>query len=167
MDDKRVAFVSGSSSGIGKAIALQLAMAGNDLVIHGRRESEHLSETLAEVSAIGVRVKAVFGDFSSGDYARESGWVGFTQSVFDCFGGVNCWVNNAGGDVLTGDWSERPLDEKLAYLWQTDVVSTLMLSRIAGRQMIDSGAQNISILNLGWDQAANGMAGDSGELFAA
>lgn len=166
MDDKRVAFVSGSSSGIGKAIALQLAKAGNDLVIHGRRESEHLSETLAEVSAIGVRVKAVFGDFSRGDYARESGWVGFTQSVFDCFGSVNCWVNNAGGDVLTGDWSERPLDEKLAYLWQTDVVSTLMLSRIAGRRMIESGDRNISILNLGWDQAANGMAGDSGELFA-
>ena len=66
--------------------------------------------------------------------------------------------------------SEKSFPEKLKYLWQTDVVSSLMLSRLVGKWMTqEAGAASengFSILNLGWDQAEQGMAGDSGELFA-
>ena len=83
--------------------------------------------------------------------------------------GVDVWVNNAGGDVLTGEWKDESLEKKLDYLMQVDVKSTLMLSRSIGKRMAArEGAQNgsASIINIGWDQANQGMAGDSGELFA-
>ncbi len=41
----------------------------------------------------------------------------------------------------------------------------MLLSKMAGRRMKQSGSG--VILNIGWDQADRGMAGDSGELFAA
>ena len=70
--------------------------------------------------------------------------------------------------MLTGDWPERSLEDKLNFLWQVDVVSSLMLSRRAGERMLDSPdrANPGVILNVGWDQAWQGMAGPSGELFS-
>ena len=83
-------------------------------------------------------------------------------------GTVDFWINNAGGDVLTGNSAEQSLEDKLKLLWQVDVNSTLMLSRRAGNKMREhsDGAGRHVILNMGWDQAAQGMEGDSGELFA-
>jgi 3-oxoacyl-[acyl-carrier protein] reductase len=45
------------------------------------------------------------------------------------------------------------------------VKATMYLSRAIGRRMKERGEG--VILNMGWDQAATGMEGDSGELFAA
>ena len=50
-------------------------------------------------------------------------------------------------------------------LWRVDVVATLRLSRAVGQRMQQRGRG--VILNMGWDQAETGMAGDSGEMFAA
>ena len=78
---------------------------------------------------------------------------------------IDIWVNNAGADVLTGAASQWSFEKKLAALWEVDVVATLRLSRDAGARMKARGRG--AILNIGWDQAATGMEGDSGELFAA
>ena len=78
---------------------------------------------------------------------------------------IDVWVNNAGADVLTGDAAEWSFEEKLAALWKVDVVATLRLSRAVGSSMRERG--DGVILNMGWDQAETGMAGDSGEMFAA
>jgi 3-oxoacyl-[acyl-carrier protein] reductase len=56
-------------------------------------------------------------------------------------------------------------EKKLSALWQVDVVATLRLSRAIGERMKHRGQG--AIINIGWDQAATGMAGDSGEMFAA
>ena len=50
-------------------------------------------------------------------------------------------------------------------LWKVDVVATLRLSRAIGERMRERGRG--VILNIGWDQAETGMAGDSGQMFAA
>ena len=78
---------------------------------------------------------------------------------------IDVWVNNAGVDVLTGDAADWPFGEKLARLWEVDVRATIELSRAVGRRMRERGRG--VILNIGWDQAELGMAGDSGEMFAA
>jgi 3-oxoacyl-[acyl-carrier protein] reductase len=75
------------------------------------------------------------------------------------------WVNNAGADVLTGSAAAWTFDEKLDALWKVDVLSTLRLSRAVGVRMQQRGGG--VIINMGWDQAETGMAGDSGELFGA
>jgi 3-oxoacyl-[acyl-carrier protein] reductase len=75
------------------------------------------------------------------------------------------WVNNAGADVLTGEAAKAPFDEKLERLWRVDVRATITLSRAIGRRRAERGRG--VIINIGWDQAEAGMAGDSGEMFAA
>lgn len=172
-----VAVVTGSSSGIGRAIALRLADAGYSVVLHGRMPSKKMDEVENEISAAqqgnsSACVEKIYGDFS-----KEIDWQQFVDDAWGKLGPVDCWVNNAGGDVLTNHWADRSIEEKLDYLWKTDVTASLMLSRLAGRRMIADratadGLQNNadiapgSIVNIGWDQADQGMEGDSGELFA-
>jgi 3-oxoacyl-[acyl-carrier protein] reductase len=76
---------------------------------------------------------------------------------------LDIWINNAGGDVLTGNAAEWPFDEKLAYLWYVDVFAMMRLSRLVGHRMTQRGKG--VIINMGWDQAECGMAGDAGQLF--
>ncbi len=78
---------------------------------------------------------------------------------------IDVWVNNAGVDVLTGAAAKWSFEEKLTALWRVDVVGTLRLSRAVGERMRERG--HGVILNMGWDQAETGMAGDSGQMFTA
>jgi 3-oxoacyl-[acyl-carrier protein] reductase len=78
---------------------------------------------------------------------------------------IDIWINNAGADVLTGEAAEWPFEQKLARLWEVDVQGTIFLSRRIGARMRERGRG--ALVNIGWDQAAHGMAGDSGEMFAA
>ena len=79
------------------------------------------------------------------------------------------WVNNAGADVLTGEAARWSFAKKLAVLWSVDVEGTIHLSREVGQRMkkMPNSRATHSIINIGWDQAEHGMAGDSGEMFAA
>ena len=89
----------------------------------------------------------------------------FFEDVCSWRDACDIWVNNAGADVLTGAEAEASFDQKLERLWQVDVLATIRLSRLAGARMKQAGSG--AILNMGWDHAQHGMAGDSGEMFAA
>jgi 3-oxoacyl-[acyl-carrier protein] reductase len=156
--DGQWAVVTGSTSGIGKAIALQLADAGAHLIIHGR-DAQRAAEVAATVKSFQRDAAVVVTDFNAP--------LDFEEFVADLWHRqpVDLWVNNAGVDVLTGDAAHWSFGEKLARLWAVDVRGTIDLSRAVGRRMRDRG--HGAIINIGWDQAETGMAGDSGEMFAA
>ena len=59
----KTAFVSGSSSGIGLGIALELAAEGCDVVVHGR-DKARAQETARQVQAKGVRAAITLGDLA-------------------------------------------------------------------------------------------------------
>ena len=99
------------------------------------------------------------------DVSVEAELAGFVESCWNALGEVDIWVNNAGADLLTGEGKNLPPGQKLTALWDTDVRSTVLLSRDIGGRMKERGRG--TILNIGWDQADRGMEGDSGELFAA
>ncbi|MCW2559958.1 MAG: putative short chain dehydrogenase, partial [Mycobacterium sp.] len=61
-----VALVTGGGTGIGRAVALDLARTGADVVIAGRR-SEPLEKTAAEIEALGARALAVTVDIRDDD----------------------------------------------------------------------------------------------------
>ena len=69
--------------------------------------------------------------------------------------------------MLTTSSAQEDFYTKLQQLWQVDVRATIALSRGAGRRFVERETPAATILNIGWDQAAVGMAGDSGEMFAA
>jgi len=63
-DRRRVAFVTGASGGLGKAIALRLARDGLDVAVNDI-ESENLDKVRKEIEQLGARSIAVVGDVSA------------------------------------------------------------------------------------------------------
>lgn len=64
-------FISGSSRGIGRATALQLAKEGYNIVLHGRSMSTGLKQTLNEVKAYGVQARALAFDVTDRDLTQK------------------------------------------------------------------------------------------------
>lgn len=156
----QVAVVTGASGGIGRAIALELAQAGADVVVHGNHRPDVAESVSGEVQRLGRRAKVLLADLADAA-AREA----FAEAAWNWRGYVDVWINNAGADVLTGTAAQWSFEQKLQRLWQVDVAATIGLSRSIGQRMKSRGRG--SIVNIGWDQAEQGMAGDSGEMFAA
>jgi glucose 1-dehydrogenase len=89
--ENRVALVTGSSSGIGQAIAKRLAEDGANIVINYAGNADGAQETLRQVRAADAKGIVVHGDISKFDSARklvEQGWADL--------GSVDILVNNAG-----------------------------------------------------------------------
>lgn len=159
----QVAVVTGSSRGVGAAIALELAAAGADVLVHGFTSQAAAEGVVQQVQQLGRKSMFVKADLAETDCYEQ-----FVESAWQWQQGVNIWVNNAGADVLTGQRANDTFQEKLQRLWQVDVQGTIGLSRLAGKRMQAAKAASPAvILNIGWDQALWGMAGDSGEMFAA
>lgn len=156
----QVAAVTGASGGIGRAIALELARAGADVVVHGFRRREAAEAVATEIQSLGRNATELLADLS--DCTSRAT---FAMDAWNWRGGVDVWINNAGADVLTGAAADWPFEQKLGRLWQVDVAATIGLSREIGQRMKARGRG--TIINIGWDQAEQGMAGDSGEMFAA
>jgi 3-oxoacyl-[acyl-carrier protein] reductase len=151
--------VTGSSSGIGRAIALELAAAGADVVVHCR-QSIDTANAVAEQARRerGVRTFVLHADLRDPTACDR-----FVSEAWQALGGCDIWVNNAGADTLTGGAARWPFERKLDELLAVDLRATIRLSRAAGERMRQ--ASGGVILNMGWDQAEIGMEGDSGQLF--
>lgn len=155
-----MAVVTGSSGGIGRAIALELASSGADVIVHARRSRQGAEESAAAIRELGREAVVMLADL-----AEQAEQDRLAQDAWNWREGVDIWVNCAGVDLLTGEAPRWSFEEKLEALWRVDVTASLRLGRLVGRQMKERGRG--VILNIGWDQADHGMAGDSGELFGA
>src|SRR3974390_3134075 len=95
----RRAFVTGSSSGIGEAVARMLAQEGAAVVVHGRNR-ERAEKVASEINAAGIAL---------GDLSTDEGAAAVHAQVQDALkGNVEILVNNAGGSS-TGNTSKPPL----------------------------------------------------------
>jgi 3-oxoacyl-[acyl-carrier protein] reductase len=154
----QTAVVTGSSSGIGRAIAQELAGAGAHVLVHARRNGHDAERVALHARSLGRDTRVVLADLSDPNEQDR-----LVEDAWD-WRPIDIWINSAGTDVLTGEAAGWSFEEKLAALWKVDVVASLRLSRSVGRRMRERG--DGVILNMGWDQADTGMAGDSGEFFA-
>ena len=88
--DGKVALVSGSGRGIGRAIALKLAGDGARLVINDI-DPEPANATVSDIKAAGGQAVACVGDVTAADFGER-----FVRTGVDGFGGLDIIVNNAG-----------------------------------------------------------------------
>lgn len=113
------ALVTGSSSGIGEAIAKMLAKEGAEVVVHGRKP-EMLARVEKEIRESGGIAKIVRGDIAYDDQAQA-----VAEQALQAFGGIDILVNNAGVYHFS-DWLHTNPAEWLE-LFNINVVSMIRM----------------------------------------
>jgi len=122
----RTALVTGSSQGIGKAIALRLAADGARIIVHAR--SAKKAEPVAElIRSQGGAADVVLGDLAEGDTATC-----VVQDAFAVHGGLDVMVLNAGGGSsgLATNLSIEAIDRTLAFNLRATILAVSEYARI-------------------------------------
>ncbi|MCM3562768.1 SDR family NAD(P)-dependent oxidoreductase [Hydrogenophaga intermedia] len=88
--DRKVAIVSGSGRGIGRAIAMKLASEGAKVVVNDL-DAAPAEQTVADIKAAGGQAMACAGSVTSDGFAET-----FVKTAIDGFGGLDIIINNAG-----------------------------------------------------------------------
>jgi enoyl-[acyl-carrier protein] reductase III len=140
---QKVALITGSSRGIGKATALRLAQAGYDIVINYARSKSGALDTAEQIKALGRKVLVVKANV--GDVAKIKDM--FAQ-IDQEFGRLDIFVNNAASGV------QRPAMEleESHWDWTLNINSKALLfcAQEAAKLMEKSGGGKIvSISSLG------------------
>jgi 2-deoxy-D-gluconate 3-dehydrogenase len=124
--DNKVALVTGSTVGMGAAIAEALAQAGAVVGLHERQQR-------ADAGPKHPNIQAKF----SADLSTASGPEELFQQVIDKFGQLDILVNNA-GMIFRADAVDYSLEDFQRVL-QVNLTSTFQLSQLAGRHLISRG----------------------------
>lgn len=107
----RVALVTGSSRGIGAAIAITFARAGARVALHGRDEAA-LASVRARITDIGGQATSVTGDVTSAaDLAQ------MREEIVDVYGHLDVLVTNAGGSGSR----PTPIEDISEESWRADI----------------------------------------------
>ena len=126
----RVALVTGSSRGIGKAVAFRLAALGAPVCLCGRDE-ETLNITANELQPTGARILALRADVT-----KEKEVLSLVHATEKQLGPISILVNNAG----TGTGGFGPIQEKTEAEWDhilnTNLKSVFFVSRAVVPGMI-------------------------------
>lgn len=126
----KLAVVTGASRGIGKAIALKLAEAGADVIIHARSKNDKLKDTAAKIEAMGRKAYMYCCDTS--DTAQINAM--FAEIKKD-FGYIDIMVNNAA--VLSRvPFLELDIDE-WDRIMETNVRGYFLCSQNAAKLMME------------------------------
>ena len=144
----KTAIVTGSSRGIGKVIAIELAAQGCDVVISARSEQAgdlpgSIGETKAAVEALGRRALAVRTDVTNDDDLQT-----LAEQALALSGRIDILINNAGGaggpeDYLTSD------AQRLDNNYRLNLRAPYLLTQIVGRQMAEAGGGTVINLSSG------------------
>jgi 3-oxoacyl-[acyl-carrier protein] reductase len=122
----RTALVTGSSQGIGKAIALRLAEDGAHVIVHART-AEKADPVAEAIRAAGGRADAVLGDLAEGDTASR-----VVGQAFAVNGALDVLVLNAGGGSsgLAQNLSVETIDRTLAFNLRATILAGAEFARL-------------------------------------
>src|ERR687885_633394 len=144
--ERRVAVVTGSSKGIGKAIALEFANAGYSVVINARNEEE-LNQAAKDISKSikdAGRIVSIPGDIS-----KESVCISLIESAVKQLGRIDVLINNAGiggESKKINELTEKDWDEVI----DVNLKGAFLCTREAVKNMLKDGRNNnnYSIINI-------------------
>ena len=119
--DGKVALVTGSSRGIGRAIAESLAGHGADVAVNYRERSDLANEVVRAIEGMGRRAIAVKADVGDSDEALE-----LFGEIVESLGGLDILVNNAG--IWHGSRIEDVEPDGLGRVMATNLMSAFYLT---------------------------------------
>jgi 3-oxoacyl-[acyl-carrier protein] reductase len=143
--ENKLALVTGSSRGIGAAVAARLATEGASVIVNYASSGQRANEMVEEIRRAGGNAEAVGADLSSMDGVRTL--IASIDTVFGGkFGGVlDVLVNNA-GTVDYGPFLEQS-DESYDKHFNVNVRAPIALCKDAGKRMVKAGGGRI--INIG------------------
>jgi NAD(P)-dependent dehydrogenase (short-subunit alcohol dehydrogenase family) len=129
------ALVTGSTSGIGRAIAVRFGAEGAHVAVHGRDQGRGDSVVREIVDRGGQ------AEFLAADLAEESACEGLIEACNRALGGLTVLVNNAVANVV--DERDGPVGKLTTSAWETSIrvnlTAPMWLCRAAIPHMIDAG----------------------------
>jgi 3-oxoacyl-[acyl-carrier protein] reductase len=124
-----VAIVTGSSRGIGRAVALKLAERGAAVVVNGLRDQPSVDRVVAEIQAGQGRAVGILADVSSAqDVSR------LAEAATSHFGRIDILVNNAG--IVRDELLVRMKEEDWDQVLSTNLRAAFLCARAVLRYMI-------------------------------
>jgi 3-oxoacyl-[acyl-carrier protein] reductase len=157
----RVVLVTGASSGIGRAIALAAARHGADVVLTYHVNQSGAASVEQEIASLGRRTAVLRLDL-----ADEASIAAIGPAALDALGRIDVWINNAGGDILTGRGASLSPRDKLDLLLAVDLRGTILASWRAV-EILGAQADGGVIINMSWDHVLTGLEGPNPQLYAA
>ena len=136
----KVAVITGSTKGIGKAIALQMAKAGAKVVISSRK-AEACEAVAEEISTAGGEAISLPCNISHLDQMQA-----LVEGTFSKWGRIDCLVCNAAVNPYYGPFIDTP-DEAFAKTMQVNVRSNILLAKLVLPQMIERRDGSIIIIS--------------------
>jgi NAD(P)-dependent dehydrogenase (short-subunit alcohol dehydrogenase family) len=130
----RQALVTGSTKGVGRAMAVSIARAGADVLIHGRQHDETAQQAIDLCRAAGVRVEMVTGDL--GGPTQASVAQVFDQAV-ELMPNLDILVNNA-GTYIDKPFLEMDI-ETYELTMRLNVASGFFLTQSFARRWVEHG----------------------------
>lgn len=142
------ALVTGSSKGIGAAVATGLAADGFDVIIHYGGDRDGAERVAADCRTLGVDTRIVGADL-------RADVTPLTAAAEDV-GGLGALVNNAG---VTADGLAMTMsDDDFALTWQVNVAAAFALTRAALRRMLRARSGRIVMMS-----SVVGLHGNAGQ----
>jgi 2-deoxy-D-gluconate 3-dehydrogenase len=126
----RIALVTGASRGLGAAMAVGLAEAGADVVVHGNTRAP--DETCRAVQAAGRRAFPITADLGDPQASR-----GLVERAVAAAGRLDVLVNNAG--IIRRGPTPEFSDEDWAAVMEVDLHAVFRLSRAMGKHLLAAG----------------------------
>ena len=142
----KTALVTGAAKGIGRGVALALAEAGYDLVIHCKSSRDQAEEVRLEAETFGVKAFVLQADVSDSNEARE-----LVLESAKLLGSLGVLVNNV-GNYAKGPLTEFPLED-WHEMFNTNLHSSYYTCRAAIPIM--RAQRHGRIINLGFAGAGN------------
>ena len=168
--DGKVAWVTGSSRGIGRVVADYLASLGAKVAIHGTaphstrafNEAESLDSVANEIAGRhDADVLAVHGDLTDEQTVKD-----LTAEIRDRFGRIDILINNAGGDIgsqgAMGAKAGKPVDNDAVNVSLADVRTVLDRNLMTCILVCREVAPEMMARNSGWIVTIGSIAGLGG-----
>ncbi len=132
----KVAIVTGSSSGLGRAIAVLFAKEGAKVVVNANRNVEGGKETVKQIKDAGGEAVLCVASVATVDGAQS-----LTQTAVDNWGRVDILVNNAGVEIRGGVLTLT--SEEWDTMIGVDLKGIFLCSKYAAPEMIKVGGGSI------------------------